>query len=64
MQVQIFRGRDLDALQSKLNKWFKEHMVSPETARFKVTSVYLVDDVEHIIEHTVFVFYVPMHPIG
>ncbi len=63
MKVKIFYSRSRKDLEEKLNKWLETNPVSPDSMRFQVTSVLLDDPDEHIIEHTLFLFYVPMQAI-
>lgn len=64
MRVKIFGARTRQALEEAVNQWLKTNPVAPDTMRFEYGAVYCEDPVEHIIEHTLVLFYVPMLPIS
>lgn len=63
MECKIFYSRSRKELEANVNAWLKDHPVSPDSMRFEFSSVYLDDQVEHIVEHTLILFYVPMRAI-
>lgn len=60
MACKIFSSHNLKDLEEKLNRWLKEQ---PSIIQVQLTSTYLDDPVEHIIQHVVIVFYTPMHAL-
>lgn len=64
MECKIFAARSRADLQEKVNAWLATHPVTPESMRFQFSSVYMEDPDQHIIEHTLILFYVPMVQIG
>jgi hypothetical protein len=64
MKCKVFSSRTRKELEKAINEWLETHPVTPETMRFEYGAVYCEDPDEHIIEHTVVVFYVPMGSIG
>ncbi len=58
MKCKIFYGRNREHLQNAVNHWLEVNPVRLE--RFQFSSVKLDDDMEHIIDHTLVLFYVPM----
>lgn len=63
MRCKVFSARTRKALEEAVNKWLETNPVSPDTMRFEYSAVYCEDPTEHIIEHTLVLFYVPMVPI-
>jgi hypothetical protein len=63
MECKIFYARSRKELEANINAWLKEHPVSPDSMRFQFSSVALDDPDEHIVEHTLVLFYVPMRAI-
>lgn len=63
MECKIFYARSRKELEKQLNDWLKDHPVTPDSMRFQFSSVYCEDPNEHIIEHTLVLFYVPLRAI-
>jgi len=63
LQVKIFSANSTVKLQDAINEWLAKHPVSPDSMRFEYSAVYCDDPIEHIVEHTVILFYIPMRPI-
>lgn len=63
MECKIFYSRSRKEIEKQVNAWLKEHPVSPDSMRFEFSSVVLDDPDEHIVEHTLVLFYVPMRAI-
>lgn len=57
MECKVFWATSRMKLQDEVNEWLKTHQ--PESFNFQFSSVYLEDPVEHIIEHTLVLFYIP-----
>lgn len=64
MECKIFYGSNREEIQNKVNAWLKEHPVTPDSMRFQFSTVSIEDTDSYRLEHTLVVFYVPMHPIG
>ena len=64
MKCKIFHARSVVALEDAINKWLETHPVSPDSMRFEFSTVYGEDEVEHILFHTLVLFYVPMMRVG
>lgn len=64
MECKIFYSTSRLGLQDEVNKWLKEHPVTPESMRFQFTSVNLDDPSIIQVEHTLVLFYVPMMSVG
>ncbi len=62
LKCKVFSARKQANLEQAINEWLGRHPVTLETMRFEYGAVYCEDPDEHIIEHTVIVFYVPMEP--
>lgn len=60
MQVKIFHGRNWRELEDELNKWLREHPVSPESMRTEFSTVMYEDETSYAEIHTLILFYVPM----
>jgi hypothetical protein len=54
----ILSAQSQNDLEKKVNKWLEEHyLFSPDRIKFQYHSIYLDDPVEHIVEHTIVIFY-------
>lgn len=57
MKVKIFHSRRLDALEEAVNQFLESHGVIVQHTQFSM--VYAQDEVEHLLFHTLIVFYYP-----
>lgn len=63
MKVKIFGSRTRPDLEKQVNTWLETHPVSPDSMRFQYGAIYMDDPEQHIVEHTLVLFYVPMMPL-
>jgi hypothetical protein len=63
MKMKIFFSRTRKELQEAVNAFLEQNPVSPDSMRFEFSSIAVTTPIELIIEHTLVLFYVPMHSI-
>lgn len=61
MKVKIFYARTRRDLEKQVNEWLSVNPVSPNSMRFQFTSVGFESVDSYEIDHTLVLFYVPMH---
>lgn len=63
MRVKVFQSRSRASLEETVNAWLERNEVSPTHIQFSSVLIESNDVSSYVVEHTLVLFYVPLHAI-